>query len=186
MSNSIKPIETIYNGFRFRSRLEARWAVYFDALDIKYEYELEGFELGGGVRYLPDFWLPEFNVHVEVKPHSELSSGDIRKLVLFAADGDQPLLLITGTPGSESMHLLSRHVLEPWSYFSPEYDENDDLLRSLFWELITDWCLVCFGFVPQEKGLKLLYRTIPPQSDSVLLSAVSAAKQARFEHGRKG
>ncbi len=37
----MKPIETIYNGFRFRSRLEARWAVFFDAVEIKYEYEIK-------------------------------------------------------------------------------------------------------------------------------------------------
>ena len=36
---NIKPIETIYKGYRFRSRLEARWAVFFDALGIEYEYE---------------------------------------------------------------------------------------------------------------------------------------------------
>lgn len=34
----IKPIETHYNGYRFRSRLEARWAVFFDALGIKPEF----------------------------------------------------------------------------------------------------------------------------------------------------
>lgn len=64
----IKPIETYYNGYRFRSRLEARWAVFFDAAGIKYEYELEGFELKSGRRYLPDFWLPEFGIYVEIKP----------------------------------------------------------------------------------------------------------------------
>lgn len=51
----IKPIETYYNGYRFRSRLEARWAVFFDALGVKYEYEPEGFDLGDGIYYLPDF-----------------------------------------------------------------------------------------------------------------------------------
>ena len=39
----IKAIETVYNGYRFRSRLEARWAVFFDAMQIRYEYEPEGF-----------------------------------------------------------------------------------------------------------------------------------------------
>ena len=53
--SDIKPIETIYNGYRFRSRLEARWAVFFDALGIEYEYEPEGFEIESGLRYLPDF-----------------------------------------------------------------------------------------------------------------------------------
>ena len=30
----IKPIETHYKGYRFRSRLEARWAVFFDAAKL--------------------------------------------------------------------------------------------------------------------------------------------------------
>ena len=74
----MKAIETVYNGYRFRSRLEARWAVFFDALGVKYEYEPEGFELANGMRYLPDFLLhdviPRFaqgdtkqDLYVEVK-----------------------------------------------------------------------------------------------------------------------
>jgi len=43
----VKAINTEYNGYRFRSRLEARWAVFFDALGIKYRYEVEGFDLRG-------------------------------------------------------------------------------------------------------------------------------------------
>lgn len=53
---TINPIETEYNGYRFRSRLEARWAVFFDALEIPYEYEAQGYTLDG-VPYLPDFTL---------------------------------------------------------------------------------------------------------------------------------
>ena len=62
----IKAIETEYNDYRFRSRLEARWAVFFDALGIKYEYEKEGFDVNG-TWYLPDFWLPEQDCWYEVK-----------------------------------------------------------------------------------------------------------------------
>lgn len=62
----IKAIETRYKGYRFRSRLEARWAVFFDILDISWEYEKEGFDLDG-VWYLPDFWLPELKCWVEIK-----------------------------------------------------------------------------------------------------------------------
>lgn len=51
---SIKAIETRYRGYRFRSRLEARWAVFFDALGLEWEYEPQGFE-ANGYRYLPDF-----------------------------------------------------------------------------------------------------------------------------------
>ena len=46
--SEIKAIETYYKGYRFRSRLEARWAVFFDAAGIKYEYEPEGFGLEDG------------------------------------------------------------------------------------------------------------------------------------------
>ena len=44
---SKKPIETRYHGFRFRSRLEARWAMFFDEIGLKYEYEVEGFKMNG-------------------------------------------------------------------------------------------------------------------------------------------
>lgn len=51
----IKAIQTKYKGYNFRSRLEARWAVFFDAMGIKWEYEPEGFDLGAVGWYLPDF-----------------------------------------------------------------------------------------------------------------------------------
>jgi len=67
----LKAIETHYNGYRFRSRLEARWAQFFDYVcpGIKYQYEPEGFDLDG-VYYLPDFYLPDFDTWVEIKPRT--------------------------------------------------------------------------------------------------------------------
>jgi hypothetical protein len=50
----IKAIDTRYKGYLFRSRLEARWAVFFDQMGWSWDYEPEGFELGG-TQYLPDF-----------------------------------------------------------------------------------------------------------------------------------
>ena len=52
--HSIKAIETKYKGYRFRSRLEARWAVFFETLGAQWDYEPEGFQLQNGW-YLPDF-----------------------------------------------------------------------------------------------------------------------------------
>lgn len=65
--SDIRPIETHYKGYRFRSRLEARWAVFFDALGIRWEYEPQGYDVGGR-RYLPDFYLPDSKTIVEIKP----------------------------------------------------------------------------------------------------------------------
>lgn len=55
-NKDFKAIETKYCGYNFRSRLEARWAVYLDAVGLSWEYEPEGFELEGE-RYLPDFLI---------------------------------------------------------------------------------------------------------------------------------
>lgn len=78
----MKAIETEYNGYKFRSRLEARWAVFFDASGIKYEYELEGME--DGTRYLPDFYLPDLGLWVEVKPY--FRKNEMEKCVSFISE----------------------------------------------------------------------------------------------------
>ncbi len=100
---TIKAIETEYNGYKFRSRLEARWAVFFDEAEIKYEYEPEGFEINfndpsNTVRYLPDFHLPDFDVYCEVKPNDQKLFEDSSKIG-WMVDFDGPMgngLIILG------------------------------------------------------------------------------------------
>lgn len=99
MSN-IKAIQTEYNGRLFRSRLEARWAVIFDYLGIKYEYEEQGYDVGYGIRYLPDFILyggvyrcPK-QLYVEVK--GEMNLNDATKMRLFAES--KPLYVVGAIP----------------------------------------------------------------------------------------
>jgi len=79
----IGPIETDYAGYRFRSRLEARWAVFFDKIGIPWEYEAEGYETPLG-RYLPDFRLKLHDRHVlfEVKPDRGVNPKDPRSVEL--------------------------------------------------------------------------------------------------------
>lgn len=79
----IKNIETEYNGYLFRSRLEARWAVFFDGIDVEYQYEPEGFKIGDDCNYLPDFYLPDYNIFVEVKPK-------FKAFIKHHTDGDIP------------------------------------------------------------------------------------------------
>lgn len=73
----LRPIQTIYKGYCFRSRLEARWAVFFDQFDGQWAYEVEGFRLPSG-HYLPDFLIhPSFTggfegAFFEVKPLTSL------------------------------------------------------------------------------------------------------------------
>lgn len=78
----IKAIETEYAGCRFRSRLEARWAVFFDVLGITWEYEPNAYHIGfGGFSYLPDFWLPGTRTWVEVKGSEEAALASSQKLM---------------------------------------------------------------------------------------------------------
>lgn len=63
----VRAIPTHYKGITFRSRLEASWAGYFDFLKLAWFYEPEGYEVGRGVGWLPDFYLPERKLLVEAK-----------------------------------------------------------------------------------------------------------------------
>ena len=68
LKGGVRALPVAYRGFRFRSRLEGRWAVFFDAIGIEYQYEPQGFQFDRGVCYLPDFYLPRVNTFAEVKP----------------------------------------------------------------------------------------------------------------------
>ena len=59
---------TRYKGHWFKSKLEARWAVFFDVVGIKWKYEPRCFRLRSGLYYIPDFYLPDQNIWWEVKP----------------------------------------------------------------------------------------------------------------------
>lgn len=83
-------IETVYDGYRFRSRLEARWAVFFNRLGIPFRYEEEGFELPNRMRYLPDFHLLDMPGHysdiwVEIKGKRPTEEEISKALALAAA-----------------------------------------------------------------------------------------------------
>lgn len=68
MAEIPKAIPTRYSGCLFRSRLEARWAVFFDYINLRWMYEREGFDLGELGWYLPDFWFTDLRCWGEVKP----------------------------------------------------------------------------------------------------------------------
>ena len=94
----IKAIETEYDGYKFRSRTEARWAVYFDSLPtpLKWVYEAEGYDLDG-TWYLPDFWLPEISYWAEVKG-GEFTKEEKDKCRKLTEMTGFPCLLLTGAP----------------------------------------------------------------------------------------
>lgn len=57
---TFRALETGYKGYKFRSRTEARWAVFFDHLNYQWFYEHQGYAIPEEGQYLPDFWIPRF------------------------------------------------------------------------------------------------------------------------------
>jgi hypothetical protein len=102
--NTSHAIPTIYQGYAFRSRLEARWAVFFDALAFRWEYEPEGYVLPDGTRYLPDFWLPQVSMFAEVKPAClgddivEIGEDAMLKVIGLVETTGHPTIILDGVP----------------------------------------------------------------------------------------
>ena len=76
MDYTVAAFPTEYRGRTYRSRLEARWAAFFDQLGIAHEYE--PFDLGS---WSPDFLLPDLNVLVEIKPLTDFDPDIWAKMV---------------------------------------------------------------------------------------------------------
>lgn len=161
-----KPIETVYNDYRFRSRLEARWAVFFDALGIQYEYENEGYDLGELGWYLPDFWLPQVEMWAEVKP-KQFTDLEYRRAAELGN-----VLMLEGTPDYRTYFVAKKN--SGWL--------DDYLVCNYFmWE--DNKC--CFYHNTEFTGL-LPDEMVPYVKDKFgkhLTKGIKAAKSARFEHG---
>lgn len=170
----MQAIQTKYNGYKFRSRLEARWAVFFDAAGIEYQYEPEGFKLDDGTMYLPDFYLPnvrtrsyekEYDEGIWVEVKGKMNPEDLRKIDLFSKTNK--ILVIGDVPKSYddieidyNMIYWSWNFIDGdsyWAYFSKDLNGN-------VWLAGPEWDEYYDGF---ER----------------LNSAYTKARQARFEHG---
>jgi len=112
MKYNIKAKETKYNGRIYRSRLEARWAAYFDIVGWDYEYEpcqVNGFN--------PDFFIKCFSdsydcsfVIVEVKPQIMITDEYIDEVYKKYENKKAHILILSDFPfrkSSENGHLIS-------------------------------------------------------------------------------
>jgi len=169
----MRPIQTVYQGYKFRSRLEARWAVFFDALKIKWEYEPEGYHLSNGEMYLPDFYLPGFcdrGIYAEVKPDQVVDP----KAQMLARDSGIEVLMLCGVPSPSAYHVIYGNGEVGVALFSAKYlpgGSHKEEYR-LFYE-------PGFG----EDGDLSINES---EMDHSLLAAIVRARSARFEHGEKG
>lgn len=96
----MKVIETRYKNHKFRSRLEARYAVFFDTVPVQWLYEDEGYDLDGEL-YLPDFWLPTVEMSVEVKGKMP-TQQEIRLCRKLQFHTGHDVMLCYGLPGENN------------------------------------------------------------------------------------
>lgn len=164
----IKAIETKYKGYKFRSRTEARWAVFFDHLNIRWEYEHQGYEISEVGRYLPDFHLPSFrdmsydggltftreSAFVEIKGEYP-TRKEIEKLAALCAETGKPGWVVCGVPSEECWIVDVSAAVD---------------------------CISIAHFTPDEYWL--MDENMSPFSPC--WEACNAAKSARFEFGQYG
>lgn len=95
-------IETKFNGIRYRSKNEAKWACFFWYSNIKFEYEIQSFSGWKGDKYRPDFYLSEYDKYVEVKSsyqaiHTEEMENKLESMIDYNASPISRGLLLLGS-----------------------------------------------------------------------------------------
>jgi hypothetical protein len=192
---SVTAVETRYAGQRFRSRIEARWAVFFTRLGLDWEYEPQGFSVGPTheLWYLPDFLLPKLGMYIEVKPATPdvLDPEGVKRWQYFAGqvatewDHGRTAMLCGAIPDPDLVDALGPPRMYEW------YEQPAVMLG----EWHTAWC-ACptgehFDIQFQARGGRILCGCSRIQDDRLyftgnnpaILNAYGAARSARFEHG---
>jgi hypothetical protein len=165
----MKPIETRFRGHNYRSRLEARWAVFFHTLGIDAVYECEGYDLGPAGYYLPDWWLPQVSMWAEAKP-IPLTEDELRKARALIEDSSRDksgkgILLLVGPPDFKEYECIE------WS------DSAGILgLTHLNYALTTRYLHTEHRFFCEGSPTCDYWPTD-------YIAAVHSARSARFEHG---
>lgn len=185
MSARIRAVPTEYAGVVFRSRLEARWAVFMDTVGIMWEYEPERVQLPGGGTYLPDFRTAA-GAYIEVKG----AEDNLDKPYLIRAAAVLGHLSILGPVPSCKAGIPGRTVLT-----SRGDGEVDHVRMFLSWH--------DYRVIPAEQRVTVEDRegmspagwlTVRPVGAGPCRGRVrgkngcayDAARGARFEHGESG
>ena len=206
----MRAIDTHYNGYKFRSRLEARWAVFFDSLGIKYEYETEGFDLDDAGWYLPDFWLLHpvpsladdgWGTWAEIKPR-QISKTEFAKVEVLARGSGHNALIFQGRPwpGDYSITRVgATHHDPPVIHKNLTFIYRQHVLGVRVRQLSrSGWEETAWKEMRDAKDVICLGRSLPPLPRGVTISglpefgptffgqdlsaAFDKARDARFEH----
>lgn len=212
--SQIKAIETEYKGYRFRSRLEARWAVFFENIGMNWRYEPEGYDLGKVGYYLPDFLIlsPQgYNFYYEIKPNGYVNDGKLDTLIKLLKESQPKKEYVgpdDGTPVFEGSTLIGDPI-DIITKEIPTVCPRCGVIRPDGFECgggkyvaeINCGCAIC-DFTEgnghyTKKEVKCLFDhnyhkgwiMVEDEDERIysksLLLAATLARKARFEHGEK-
>lgn len=192
--NKIKPIQTCFMGYKFRSRLEARWAVFFESLGAKWEYEPEGFDLGNGLKYLPDFKIKNVkfihecpggthDIYIEVK--GSMTIEDIKKIDRFNECGKK-IYIVGNIPRGDTLYDLLDDAEEQQLNFFREFRTNEFHIPPFDFSGVDGDYYLAFPGIDKYGyfalfGYDLSYLALIDEEKTI--QSYNNARQARFEHG---
>jgi hypothetical protein len=168
--------------------------VFFDALNIPWQYEPQGFMVGGGYLdqdpprpYLPDFYLPDRDIWVEVKPSIKAADWFLMADVVIPHWGIESagLLMLFDVPRPTP----GRAINDEWPVLLT-FHKGDIYVSPYDFRKSFDWSTRCLN-VPagNDCGREVDPRAIQHASDDngrlvgpSVHAALRSARSARFEH----
>jgi len=162
--------------------LEARYAVFFDALNEPWEYEKEGYVLEDGTLYLPDFWMPNLQCHLEIKGQLP-TQEEYDKTQGLAHGTNKAAAIIHGLPGEQWGILYCVDDTDSsggWGTWQFRFGVNASSELAFLVDQFDPERRILYS-VPYEKILRTSYRWM---ETNALQHAATQAKEERFERRR--
>lgn len=143
--DTVAAIPTVYKGIQMRSRLEARWAAFFDSCRWTWSYEpLEH-----------DGWIPDFVIHgaqnitVEIKPVFEFSQGVMSKIdgAYPPCDVGNQLLPARGEDAEVDHRIVMIFGAEPF------HGDRDGVIKLGWSRVLGEWNAAYMSFWDDGPGI---------------------------------
>jgi hypothetical protein len=191
MEYTIPAKPTIYKGTKFRSRLEARWAAFFDLIGWRYQYE--PFDLNG--------WTPDFQVFgrdgrsilLEVKPYIDMdirTSYFIKITNALNIRGEtefdlSPVCILACEPVKaeySNWYVSAGYQISPWGTFEVQW--KDDIVADIHSKYDIGSLLMNYNGLlwNRDKNRKIFLPSHGPAYEEFIGKWVEAGENSRFHY----
>ena len=142
MRRNIKPIPTKYKGVTFKSRLESRFAEWCHTHNHRWMYEPEALgDFSQG--YVPDFYLPESKLIVEIKPPFFVDETYKMDLLLNASEFNKFSLVVASMESELSVLRYSESLDDDALSFEAEINSEFKRSWDICGQITAGFCKKC-------------------------------------------